>query len=191
LTKVDILCKLVRMSTIYPRRSERVAMKRNVQLVFRNARGRVDRVSASTYAVNCHGAGLYAQHDYPLGSEVFLVDHGSGVGVWGKLVWEGPQLRDGRVPVGVEFTHPDNYWNSKLVPRSWVPFACQTTKKRPYVHPSSDRVVLVGSDSVYPLPPRKLPLGELCRCCGGMDEVAVAVATGSEPLCDICRQWPA
>ena len=83
-------------------------MRRNVQLVFRNARGRVDRVSASTFSVSCHGAGLYAQHDYPMGTEVFLTDSHSGIGAWGKLVWEGDPMRDGRIPVGVEFNHPGN-----------------------------------------------------------------------------------
>src|ERR1035441_8542972 len=67
------------MSAIYPRRTERIKLRRNVQLVFRTPRGRVDSVPAATFAVNCHGAGLYAMHQHPQGSEVFLMDSRSGV----------------------------------------------------------------------------------------------------------------
>src|SRR5258708_965794 len=107
---------------VYPRRSERVSLKRSVQLVFHNPQGHIDAVPAATYAVNCHGAGVYTRAYHPLGSEVFLTDGSTGVGAWGRLVWEGNQLRDGRYPVGIEFARPGNHWKTRLVPPSWIPF---------------------------------------------------------------------
>jgi len=173
-------------------------MRRNCQLVFRNPRGRVDRISASTFAVSCHGAGLYAQHDYPLGSEVFLMDSQSGVGAWGKLVWEGRPMRDGRVPVGVEFSHPGNYWKTHLIPRSWVPFIGEAGEQpshlKSYLHPSIDKVVLVGNQLVESGNASRRPArreGEICRCCGGLEEVSVGPMPMPEPLCRVCREWAA
>lgn len=163
-------------------------MRRNVQLVFRSPLGKVDCVPASTFAVSCHGAGLYAQRDYPLGSEVFLMDSQSGVGAWGKLVWEGHQMRDGRIPVGVEFNHPGNYWRTHLIPRSWVPFLSDATNHRSYMHPSVDKVVLVGKQAVESSPKASRE-GETCRCCGGAEEVSVG--SMPEPLCRVCRDWAA
>src|SRR5258708_1113202 len=185
------------MSAIYNRRSERISLKRNVQLVFRNRHGRVDCIPAATFAVSCHGAGLYAHHDYALGSEVFLMDSQSGIGAWGKLVWEGEQLRDGRIPVGVEFTHPGNHWKTKLVPMSWMPYLKSASSGRdsvqPYMHPSSDKVVLVGKAQVEPHAERRSgsrPSGqtvESCRCCGGTLEVSRKAV--QEPLCNVCPEW--
>src|SRR5579871_5459410 len=118
------------MAAAYPRRSERISLKRNVQLVFHDPKGRVDRIPASTYAVSCHGLGAYLPHDYPLGTEVLMVDSRSGVGAWGKLVWEGSQLRDGRIPVGIEFRIPGNYWKTRLVPPSWLPYLSGNTARQ-------------------------------------------------------------
>jgi hypothetical protein len=174
------------MSAIYPRRTERIRLRRNVQLVFRTPRGRVDSVPASTFSVSCHGAGLYALNHHTEGSEVFLLDSQSGVGAWGRLVWEGEQLHDGRIPVGVEFCKPGNHWKTRLVPPSWLPFLSGRGKQRPYLHPASDKVVLVGQSAVEP----KLALVplEACRCCGCREEVTIE---GQEPVCKVCREWVA
>jgi hypothetical protein len=178
------------MSAAYPRRTERIKLRRNVQLVFRSPRGRVDCVPAATFAVNCHGVGLYALHQYPLGSEVFVMDSRSGVGAWGKLVWEGEQLRDGRIPVGVEFNKPGNHWKTRLVPPSWLPFlGGRAASQRPYMHASSNKVVLVGRGAVEPKDPKPSQPGIACRCCGCMEEVSVV--EGQEPVCKVCREWVA
>ena len=176
------------MSAIYPRRTERIKLRRNVQLVFRTPRGRVDSMPAATFAVSCHGAGLYAMNHHLQGSEVFLLDSRSGVGAWGKLVWEGEQLHDGRIPVGVEFSKPGNHWHTRLVPRSWLPFLGRRGgPPRPYLHEPTERIVLVGArvpeKLAAPIPP-----GEACRCCGCREEVIV---DGQEPVCKVCRDWVA
>ncbi len=175
------------MTAIHPRRTERITLRRNVQLVFRGSHGRVDSVPAATYSVSCHGAGLYAQHEYPMGSEVFVIDSQSGVGAWARLVWEGKQMNDGRIPLGVEFQHPANYWKTRLVPPSWLPFVCG----RSYTHPSSDRMVVVGkkqAQSSSAEAPTLALVGESCRCCGTV--VEVSRVANQEPLCRVCRQWP-
>ena len=176
------------MAGAYPRRTERIKLRRNVQLVFRSPRGRVDCIPAATYAVNCHGLGLYATHQYPLGSEVFVRDSGSGVGAWGKLVWEGEQLRDGRIPVGVEFSKPGNHWKTRLVPPSWLPFL-RATQQRPYVHTTNRKVVLIGRGDVEPKTPQPVQQGVACRCCGCLEEVTIS--DGQEPICRVCREWSA
>jgi hypothetical protein len=179
------------MSAIYPRRTERIRLRRNVQLVFRTPRGRVDAVPAATFSVSCHGAGLYAMNHHSKGSEVFLLDSHSGVGAWGRLVWEGEQLHDGRIPVGVEFSKPGNHWKTRLVPPSWLPFLSAGgghNGPRPYMHPSSDKVVLVGRNAVEPKGPALVPHGEACRCCGCREEVVV---DAQEPVCKVCREWVA
>jgi hypothetical protein len=176
------------MSAIYLRRTERIKLRRNVQLIFRTPRGRVDSVPAATFAVSCHGAGLYTMHQYPQGREVFLMDSRSGVGAWGKLVWEGEQLNDGRFPVGVEFNHPGNHWRTRLVPPSWLPYLSARSGPQPYMHAASKKVVLVGRDPVERKPPVPSPAGVACRCCGCLEEVTV---DGQEPICKVCREWVA
>jgi hypothetical protein len=176
------------MSAIYPRRTERIRLRRNVQLVFRTPRGRVDAVPAATYSVSCHGAGLYAMNHHSQGSEVFLLDSRSGVGAWGRVVWEGEQLHDGRIPVGVEFSKPGNHWKTRLVPPSWLPFlGARGGPPRPYLHESSDKIVLIGRTPLATKTPAKQP-GVACRCCGCCEEVTV---DGQEPVCKVCREWVA
>lgn len=177
------------MSTLYPRRTERIKLRRNVQLVFRSSRGHVDCVPAATFAVSCHGTGLYAMRQYPAGSEVFLMDSLSGVGAWGKLVWGGEQLRDGRIPVGVEFCKPGNHWKTRLMPPSWLPFLGRSgAQPRPYLHAPSNQIVLVGRGVVEPKPPVRKKLGVACCCCGCLEEV---VEERHEPVCKVCREWVA
>ncbi|GEM_PF-6033916 len=177
------------MKTIYPRRTERIKLRRNVQMVFRTPRGHVDCVPASTFAVSCHGAGLYALHQHPQGTEVFLMDSHSGVGAWARLVWEGEQLYDGRIPMGVEFSKPGNHWKSRLVPPSWLPFLAARAKEntpRPYLHESTNKIVLVGQGGKKPA--ANAAPAAVCRCCGCPEEVAME---GQEPVCKVCREWVA
>lgn len=163
------------MALVYPRRSERITLRRKLDLVFRDTRGRISTVSAMTFAVSCHGCGLYARPPAPLGSEVYVMNSLEGIGAWGYLVWEGNTLRDGRQPVGIEFVTPRNYWGHRMVPRSWVPYA-------------GGRERLLSLTEPLPVPARRAYPGEPCRCCGSGENVAVLVSH-PEPLCNVCRSW--
>jgi hypothetical protein len=169
---------------LYPRRTERINLKRGVKLIFRDRSGRVEAVPATTFAVNCHGAGVYAQHDYPLGAEVFVLDNDSGFGAWGKLVWQGKTMKDGRVPLGVEFAQAKNYWGQRLVPRNWVPFL--NTEPAQQTHFYEDKVVITGQRGAATQPAE----GSKCLCCG--NESGVLVEPDSrEPVCQVCLKWAA
>jgi hypothetical protein len=177
------------MSIAHPRRTERIKLRRSVQLVFRSPHGCVDCIPAATFAVNCHGVGLYAQQPYSLGSEVFVLDSGSGVGAWGKLVWEGEKFRDGRVPVGVEFNEPGNHWKTRMVPPSWLPFLAERgASPLPYMHSGGKKTASAERGAVEPKSRRATKPGVPCRCCGCKEEVAVEA---QEPVCKVCREWVA
>lgn len=163
------------MTLVYPRRSERITLRRKLDLVFRDTRGRINTVSAMTFAVSCHGCGLYARPPAPLGSEVYVMNSLEGIGAWGHLVWEGNTLRDGRQPVGIEFATPRNYWGHRMIPRSWVPYA-------------GVRERLLTPTGPLPVLTRRVNPGEQCRCCGSGDNVVV-LASYPEPLCNVCRSW--
>jgi hypothetical protein len=167
------------MTLVFPRRSERITLRRKLDLVFRDPRGRISTVTGMTFAVSCHGCGLYARPQSPLGSEVFVMNSLEGLGAWGHLVWEGHTLRDGRQPVGIEFVTPKNYWGQRMIPRSWLPYAGPRERLLPEIENDPPPQGL-RSRGAYP--------GEQCRCCGSVDNVVV-LATHSEPLCKVCRSW--
>jgi len=163
------------MTLAYPRRSERITLRRKLDLVFRDTRGGISNVSGLTFAVSCHGCGLYARPSAPLGSEVYVMNSLDGMGAWGHLVWEGNILRDGRQPVGIEFITPRNYWGHRMMPRSWLPYAVS-------------RESLVTREAGAQLTRVRAFPGQPCRCCGSGENVAV-LATYPEPLCKVCRSW--
>jgi len=165
------------MTLVYPRRSERISLRRMLDLVFRDSRGHISTVSGLTFAVSCHGCGLYARPPAPLGSEVYVMSSIEGMGAWGHLVWEGNTLRDGRQPVGIEFTTPRNYWGHRMIPRSWVPYA---VRREPVLVAARETGALQAARRTQP--------GEQCRCCGSGESVVV-LATYPEPLCRVCRSW--
>jgi hypothetical protein len=168
------------MTLVYPRRSERITLRRKLDLVFRDQHGQVSTVSGLTFAVSCHGCGLYARPAAPLGSEVYVMSSLEGMGAWGHLVWEGNTLRDGRQPVGIEFMTPRNYWGQRMIPRSWLPYAV-----------TRDSLMTPAREAGAPLSPssvRRAYPGEPCRCCGSGENVAV-LASHPEPLCKVCRSW--
>lgn len=186
--------------TIPPRRSERIPLRRNVQLVFHDDLGGPVQLLAETFAVNCHGAGLYAPLGTPVGSEVYLLDPEAGVGAWGRVVWEGPLEQDGLHPLGVEFSRPSNYWGLRLLPQNWVPHS------RPRAHRFAGLAVFR-----VPLRPKGLRMRwrigqsrlrralrlffwpvlrrqQACRCCGNL-EWLVFRPGHREVLCKVCLDW--
>ena len=150
-------------------------------MVFRDPGGSPISVPAITFAVNCHGAGIFATERYPLGSELFLMDGLAGVGAWCHLVWEGLPLSDGRQPMGVEFAHAANYWGQRLVPRNWMPFLYLINE--PVILGESNRTRESLMMSAQPAVP-----GARCVCCGNPEGVAI-MAARPEPLCKVCRAW--
>ena len=165
------------MTLVYPRRSERITLRRKLDLVFRDSHGRISTASGLTFAVSCHGCGLYARPQAPLGSEVYVMSSLEGMGAWGHLVWEGNTLRDGRQPVGIEFITPRNYWGHRMIPRSWLPYVA-----------TRESMTAMAQEAGIPLPARRAFPGEQCRCCGSGEQVAV-LASHPEPLCKVCRAW--
>jgi len=165
------------MTLVYPRRSERITLRRKLDLVFRDSRGQISTVSGLTFAVSCHGCGLYARPPAPLGSEVYVMSSLEGMGAWGHLVWEGNALRDGRQPVGIEFITPRNYWGQRMMPRSWLPYAV-----------TRESLMALAREVGATFPTRRASPGEQCRCCGSGENVAV-LASHPEPLCKVCRSW--
>lgn len=161
---------------------------------------------AETYSVNCHGAGLFAGMQCPVGSDVFVLDHQAGVGAWGRVVWEGEPGENGRYVLGLEFTRPRNYWNRTLIPRDWLPY---TRTPRPGQAPGTKtrlrsalwnarnlkgvrlRISIPRStvQSILHLATRLgLRPQRQCRCCGNVERL-VFRPRQPDLLCRVCYDW--
>src|SRR5258706_5726524 len=116
------------------RRSERIPLTRPVSLVYHSEIGHVTRVPGQTISVNCHGAGICAVLDCPVGSHVYLLDSTAGVGVWGRAVADKHDPNLDVFRIGLEFSVPGNYWRQRLLPPDWVPHLPAPQPRYPTEH---------------------------------------------------------
>jgi len=177
-----------------PRRSERIPLSRPVSLVYHNEIGHVTRVPGQTTSVNCHGAGVCAVLDCPVGSQVYVLDTSAGVGVWGKVVSEKHDPTLDVFRIGLEFSVPGNYWRQHLLPPDWVPHlppppryaVDQSRLKRRGLPRVRVRAKLPAPIRMAMILINRLTRKRLtCRCCGS-DKARVFTPAQHEMLCRTC-----
>ena len=103
------------------RRSSRLVLSIPVQVSGRDASGVEVHEKATTKYVNKHGALLFLQHQFSMGSEVVVSIPHLERQQRSKVVWlgQGP-ARGGNYATGIELERAENFWGVEFPPGDWV-----------------------------------------------------------------------